>query len=790
MEVNTIVREKDGTLLLENDKGCRLQFHFDGRNWGLGTFYYQGMQTGSTITCFAQEETVGTQYCAQSYRIMENTAEKGSVCFTGVDGKLRLDVTVSLGKGSCCYELTYSIDPLHPVFHPLYVCVPFSAKRMEFLKYPYEDTIRPDCGRRLCYVPDRGRAPLLFGRERVQEKPVFVGVGYHLEDPYINGRMEFDPLEDNAVRIFSPFQGMARAIDLQCVTKLELLRADLEREKNASVQTFRILLSTAGSQFDCIRGYMASCGYSSQLEIRHSIDESKRALLRMYKDCNGYIPGIGYHQLIRFDTGNYDTTVPHGWYSKYIVTGPQILLAYELYRYWELNPVETWARERAFEMADFLIRMQESDGMFTNWDTDMNGISIMHPNDVEGTEFNSCIYSVSDMCLGIYHLSMLCREVKRAEGLDKADWQAGIALALDALANLVQGDGELGRNYNRNGRYDKLTSAIIEALQMFNDASRETGDEKFAQARDRLETWLFDRYLSVNDWSNGSVDGGAWQGGGWPPPHNNDLMGVFTYASYCVERYRECGDCSYIQKAKDAVAYIWASVVPVDLEGFSRRTRSLVREQDFYSIYGVLVRGNDSIESLPYLSKITGDPFFMLFYRIILQTQMDYQAFNRPYAGFHIGLECDFTGRNPIDKVAEGNSGYIVRFASEFLKSVNSPLAYRYVGGEGWGLGADYHLAFDPALGQGAPYVLCASTMVRNLVWDSKKKELSILLYDTEHAQGEVEICFDPALYDPERITVKINDGLTECKHTKDHERVLAIPYVHASPSLMIKIQF
>ena len=184
-------------------------------------------------------------------------------------------------------------------------------------------------------------------------------------------------------------------------------------------------------------------------------------------------------------------------------------------------------------------------------------------------------------------------------------------------------------------------------------------------------------------------------------------MGVFTFASYCVERYRNCGEQSYVRMAKDAIAYIWLSVTPTDIEGFSRRTRSLVREQDFYSIYGVLIRGNDSIESLPFLSKITGDPFFMRFYRIILQTQMDYQAFNQPYAGFHIGLECDDTGRNPIDQIAEGNHGYIVRFASEFLRSVNSPLAYSYIGGNGWGLGADYHLAFETKHLTNAPYVLC-----------------------------------------------------------------------------------
>lgn len=788
--MKNIINESNGAPVLENALGCRLVPFHDGVNWGLGTFCLNDVPLGGTIPFFAVEEFSKAQYRAQRYEIVENSPEKGVLRFHGKDGKLGFSVTVTMTGNSCACRLEYDFDPLHPIFHPLYIPVPFFSEYADFVKYPYEDTIRGSDDR-YAIRPDRSRAPFIFGSETIEGRSFYIGAGYDLKDPFHNGRIEYAPdaSPDMPFRIYTPFEGMARAIDLQCVTRLELLRADLTEDMERSRHKFHVVISAATNQYDCIRGYIEKSGYDTSVTMRHSIDRSVSALMDLYKNTKGYVRGKGYHQLIRFDTGDFDTTVPHGWYSKYIVTGPQILLAYELYKYWQTHQEESWARERAIEMADFLIEMQEDCGAFTNWDTDVGGTSIMHPNDVEGTKFNSCIYSISDMGIGLYHFYLLYNEMKAFEGIDNTHWKQSIDKAVYYMAGLVGENGELGRNYNLQGDYDKLTSGIIEALQVFDLACRQNGDEKLGQVRDRLENWLYDTFIKVNDWCNGSVDGGAWQGHGWPPPHNNDLMGVFTFAAYCVDRYMNSREDRYLQMAKDAVGYIWLSVSPIEIPGFTHGTRTLVREQDFYSIYGVLIRGNDSIECLPFLSKITGDPFFMQFYRIIIQNQIDYQDFNMPYAGFHIGLECDSTGREPIDKFAEGNNGYIVRFASEFLKSVNNPMAYRYVGGEGWGLGADYNLAFDPDFGENAPYILCASTMVRDAFWDREKAFMRIFLYDQNKRSGYLEIKWRPDIYPVSCTCVRVDGKTINASEVYDQaDQVIHISYRHDEPSKVVEI--
>ena len=574
-----IVSERNGVPVFENKLGCSLVPYHEGDAWGLGAFYLNGAKLGETVTNFAVEESVGRNYQLSAYQIIENSPERGSVRFFGKDGKLDFSVTVSLSSDSCAYTLEYDFDAMHPIFHPLYINVPFFSSKAAFVKYPYETTLVPPFGDRWVVNPDDSRAPFLIGMENLDGKDAYVGVGYFLSDHFEQGRFEFDPVvyPDDPLKIYTPFDGMARPINLQCITRLELIRTDLinQGQLNIPEHQFRFVISTASNQFDCVRAYIGCCGYDTSAPIRRSIDNSVSALMDLYKNTKGYVSGKGYHQLIRCDTGNFDTTVPHGWYSKYIVTGPDVQLAYELYKYWETHQQETWARQRAIEMANFLLTMQQPCGAFANWDTDVGGTSIMNPDDTRGTKFNACIYSMSDMGMGFYHLYLLYDEMKSFESINHSDWKAAADKGVDWMAGLVKSDGELARNYDLKGDYDKQTSGIIEALMAFDQAYRETGDKKFAEARDRVENWLYNKFIRLDDWCNGSVDGGAWQGTDWPPPHNNDLMGTFTFASYCVSRYQETGDEKYIQMAKDAVAYIWMSVCPIQIEGLPARDEHL-----------------------------------------------------------------------------------------------------------------------------------------------------------------------------------------------------------------------
>ncbi len=790
-KIKNIITDEEGVPVLENRLGCRLIPYREGNHYGLGSFFLDGKRLGGMVTSFAVEETVGKTYKASEYEIVENSPERGIVRFSGVDGKLEFSVNITLLNSSTGYRVDYEFDPIHPIYHPLYVNVPFKSSAMQFVKYPYEDSIVSSFNGRWAVEPDRGRVPFLYGCEYTEGETSFIGVGYELTQDFTRGRFEYDPnaFPDCPFKIYAPFWGMARPLNLQCVTRLELLCADLDEEYRRAKRGFSFIISTAKGKYECVKGYIDQSGYDPSVPICRSIDDSVAALMSLYRSTSGYVKGKGYHLLIRFDTGDYDTTIPHGWYSKYILTGPQIQLAYQLYRYWEDHKDESWARERAMEMAGFLVEMQEESGAFSNWDTDKGGISVIHPQNNEGTSFREYLYSVCDMSIGALFLSKLYEEMKGFENIDHPEWKNASMRAMDYLIDRMGPDGKLGGHYNREGNYHKETSGLSSALLALHQLYKETRDERYEEARVRLEDWLYNRFVRVDDWCNASRDAGAWQGAGWPPPHNNDNMNILSFATYCANLHKETGNERYLQLAKDAVSYLWLTSVPIQLRGYRHVTKGLQREQDFYSCYDVPFRSNEVIECLPYLSKVTGDPFFMGIYRMMIQTELHYQAIDKNFPGFYIGLKPDETGREPIDELAEERVGYIVRFAAFFLGSVNSPSAYRYVGGEGWGIGLDYNLPFNPSLGLDAPYVLSASTMVRDMSWNPESTMLSILLYDKHGRAGTLEVKWRPESHPILSAMIEIDGKVHKASEFYDYEKkVLSINYKHQQPTKAVKV--
>lgn len=787
--MKSIVSLENGVPVLENNIGCKLVTFREGNGFGLGTFFVNGVKVGGTVTYFVAEESLNQVYKATGFEILENTSETGKVRFTGKDGKLEFTATIALFANCSAYHIDFEFDPVHPIYHPLYLNVPFDSSRARFIKYPYEDTLNPDFKDRWTLIPDRGRVPFLFGCVNIGGRECFVGVGYPMNDNFTEGRFEYEPqaYPDAPFKIYTPFHGMARPVDLQCVTRLELLRTDLEEDYQRVKRKFQVIIATAENQYACIRGYAEQSQYNPHVPLKRSIDDSVGALMGVYKRIPGYIEGKGYPQLIRFSTGDFDTTFPHGWYSKFLVIAPQIQLAHELYLYWKKNQNETWARDRAIQIADFAVKMQSDNGAFTTWDIDRGGTTFMHPQNVEGTKFNAHIYSTSDIAFGTVHLFKLYEEMKAFEGVERGDWRDSALKAVRYLAGLVGDDGQMGRNYNISGEYDKENTQVAEVLIALDYISARMGDNQLASVRDRLEKWIYEHYIKINNWCNGSVDGGAWQGAGWPPPHNNDNMGALTFASYCVYRHLATGEARFLQMAKDVVMYQWLTVVPVQVPGCQRSTKGLVREQDFYSAYDIPFKGKELVDCLAYLSKVTGDPFFMQYYRMMIQTQMDYQAMDQPNPAFYIGLESNATGKEPINKLAEANMGYIIRFASLFLKSMNSPLAYRYVGGEGWGIGLDYNLPFNPDFGKGAPFVLSASTMVRDINWDPEKRIMAISLYDRMNRDGSLEIQWKPELGPVDRVTLLIDDSEAKAnQYYHSLNQIIRIPYQHRQPTVNV----
>jgi hypothetical protein len=358
------------------------------------------------------------------------------------------------------------------------------------------------------------------------------------------------------------------------------------------------------------------------------------------------------------------------------------------------------------------------------------------------------------------------------------------------MASLVGKNGEMGRIYSKDGYYDKQTACLSEVLIALDYVYQQTRDRELGDARDRLEKWLYNTHIKNNNWANGSADGGAWQGEGWPPPNNNDNMGVLTFATYCAYRHMQTGEARYLQMSKDAVMYQWLTAVPVQIPGVEYSTKGLQREQDFYSAYDIPIKGKEITDCLAYLSKVTGDPFFMQYFRMMIQTNMDYQAIDQPYAGFHIGLESDETGRQPVNRLAEPKVGYIVRFASIFLKAVTSVNTYSYVGGPDWGVGLDYNLAFRPDFGSKAPFVLCSSTLVRDIAWNEDNKVLKVALYDIFKKEGILEIKWKSNLYSISKAIITVNGKTIDAQkvYNPDQE-VIRIPYKHTDPTLIFNLQ-
>lgn len=786
--MQSMIHQKGGIPSLKNSLGAEWRpIQSDGR-WGLGCFCWNETPLGDPLPFFLAEESNQSVYTLSSWRVLEDTPQRASLLFEGVCGKLGIRVTAVMTADAPAVTFTYEIDPIHPVYHRVYAPIPFYAPKAVFLKYPYEDTLYAGSAR-WSVETDISRMPVSFGCEQLDGRDHFLCVGYHLDDPFDQGRFELDPkgAPDAPFRIYSPFKGMARHLDLQCITELELLHVDLEKERRDSIRTFRFIVSMGQTQYDCLKGYIDCNGYDKKPHIQYGVEEAKEQLYSLYKNAPGYIPGKGYTQLIRTDTGRCDSTVPHGWYSKDICPGPLCQLGYELYHYWRRLPGEVWARERAFEMADFLVASQLPNGLFTNVNSDTAKLFSSSAG-LLSAPLAKYIYNIGDMCLGAYHLYMLYDEVKAHEGVDHAEWKDAAQRTIRTVMASVGKDGSLGRNYNAMGEYDVQCAAVSEALMAMNYMYQDTGDEEIRRCRDLVEEHVYRRYVRLNDFADNCMDGGAWVGGG-TPPKDNDTMGLMGFVCYCMQRHQQTGEARYLQMAKDAFIYQFVCVIPIEIPGFSHRTRGLIREQDFYSAFDLPMRVNDYLDCLPYLSKVTGDPLFAQFFAIILQTEMDYQEKFHPYRGIHIGLQNDYDGRTPIDSIAERNSVYIIRFAALFLKAVNGPLSYQYVGSADWGVGRDYNLPFAASLGEHMPYILSCTGMIRNYTWDAETGTIHIWGFDRENETITVELQWNGCAASPEASLIRTAEGEVCVASCLGDNGVLTIRSSNAdAPSKMIDI--
>jgi hypothetical protein len=743
-ELEPIIRVEGEQITLHNDVGCKLAIHHQDGRYGLGTFYVNNVPLGAPIECFLTEDDVGDnardtlqqlwpgqwqpRFRPSKYQIVENSPERGVIKFWGQDGKFDGAVTITLGRSATGYRLDYDIAALKCITHPVYAAAPLWADKMQFVQFPFENPILPPFGGKWSIHPTRSTVPLMFGCEKIGDKPYYVGVGYCLSEPYQQGRLEYDAAGAGALKAYyisphaSGWLGRPRP------------------EEKASRYRLSMVIATAASQYDCVAGYRLQSDYDISTPVRRSLDDSIAGVMAMYRDCKGYVAlppnkNRAYRQQINPQTG---MPVEKG-YGFHVPIGVNVQLAYQLYRYWQDHRSETWAQQRAISMADFFVETQDSSGAVpTLWDTQERRFRAYQPK----IDKAGYIYATCQQAMGAQSLYRLYLARKRAEGIEVEAWKNSALRAIDDLVKKVEPNGLLGRNYDRQGKYDTACAADWPLLALDYFAT-ETKQAKYEDARTRLEQWVYETFIRTNHWFGWSSDAGWWLSE-TPPPWNVDALNSFTLATYCTQRYLYTGQPKYLDWAKHIIAYNWLMAVPTQFSEFKHVTKGLVREQEFYVTYDLPFRTCLWIDGLAQLSALSGDRFFADYYKLMVQTQLAYQNLPPQMQSFNIGLWWDASGADPADNVGEVGVNYIVEFCSLFLESVTGPGAYRYVGGPDWGVGLDYELKFQPQFDPAGPYVAGSRHRLDDAHWDPDSKTLHAKISGPPDAAGQLLVGWRP----------------------------------------------
>ena len=758
---------ENGNVTLKNSLGCKLVFdHKDGK-YGLGTFYLKDVKLGGTASTFLDEDNhyKWEDYRAARYEIIEDSPEKSAVRFSGTVGTgvqtRKFSVTITLPDKIPAYSIDYEagLTAFGSPKHPLYASIPFSNRAMEFVQYPMETPVTAPFRGQWSVVPHMSKVPLMFGCEKIDGEEFFVGVGYRLTgQDFTEGRLQYDTWNpDVPLKVFFPYRWY--------------------KEPRFHPQPYKLsmIVSTAKTQSDCIEGYMNLSGYDLFTPVRRTIDDSLSALMRALKTVPlkaVYVEGKGYRMRARSNSDEVCSYYPYLEFCR------NVQLAYQLYKYWESHPDETWAKTRALEMADFFVASQEKDGSLPLIWSPEHGYGTYYPP----LEKGGYIYSTAEMSLGAYNLYKIYLERKSFEKVDCEKWKNAAVKAMDYIVDKMGADGSLGRTFNKKGQYDDLYPAgwALIALDYFHE---KTGNEKYRQAMEKAERWNYKTYVRTNNYYNTCVDATYWSPEG-NPPQDHDTQTATNFANYYAFRYAKTRDPSYLQFAKDVVFFDWLERVPIEIPGYKYPTRGVGQEQDVWPTFD----GPWEVETrdcLPYLSKVTGDKFYAAFYKILIQTEMGFQAIDKKYPFNYIGLHPHPDREGPEDRLAEGDEVWI-SFTSFFLVDLNnSKSSHRYLGGRNWGVGLDYDLTFTPNAGPEEPYVVCASGTITSARWNAPKKELAITLTGKAAEHGAIAIKWDPkkSRLSQTRIAFDGEQGKELRKYFDPDTETLRIEYVQKQPS-------
>ena len=805
------IQGKDVTL--SNALGCRLAFYRDGDKYGMGTFFFRDAKLGDTVTTFLKEDSnyVWDEYQATRYEIEENTPQRGTIRFYGVVGggernmSSKWMVSITLTSENTAYQIHYKVEPYlwSARFHALYGSVPFNNAAMQFVQYPLENSVRPPYAGRWELYPDVGKAPFIFGKQNLQGADYFVGVGYKLtEQDFTQGRLQYDAGDGGApFRIYFPYRWYPAAIDFGSEAASRE-PAESDPSFRAPAYEMHMIVSTAGSQAACIRGYRETSGFDVSTPARRTIDDSVKALMRAYKDAplqTVYVPGKGYRGRAWANSDE------RGNYYVYIWPGSNVQLALQLYEYWAQHPSETWAKERAIEMANFFLKSQLPNGAVPrNWDEEMQRYTAESPNLLPA----GFIYCPWNTAQGAENLYKLYLERKRVEKIDETRWKDSALLGMHWIVQHVDAEGLLAHSYDKNDKSSGMIgSAPAIALRALDYFSQETHDKQYDRARDRLEAWYYKTFAEVNEYYNDEDDTYTWR----PPASSvqfkdNDGIETFDFAAYCAVRYMETKEPRYLHWAEDVAAYGWLERMPVEMPRFTHGTRGLLEEQNIWPMYDV-PWASVSNRAFAYLADITGDRFYADYYKLLIQTQLSYQQVDEKYAFFAsvLGRTPDLkkaafgevsaaSSRRPYDrlqeKVGDKIGVWLIWYTSFFLEDMKAPYMYSYFGGKDWGVGMDYELPFKPEFGD-HPYVAAATTRLTSAGWDAKRQSLYAILNGEAGSGGSLKVKWDAAKYPTAGVTVVV-DGKAAAASTWHYDadgQTLSVAYEQQEPTVRIEIQ-
>ena len=811
--VANIISVNNGEVSLSNPLGCRLVIYHDGKGYGLGTFSFHDAKMGGTLTTFLREDNnyVWDEYKANRYEIVENTPERGTIKFYGVVGggernmSSKWNASITLTSRNTAYEIHYQVEPYlwSARFHPLYVSVPFTNAEMQFVQYPLETPLRPPFTGHWEVYPDVGKVPFIFGKETIQGAGYFVGVGYSLTgQDYTRGRLQYDAVQANdPLKIYFPYHWYPASIDWGSAALAHEPPEESPKFRTPGYE-LRMIVSTAEDQAACIRGYREASGFDVSTPIRRSIDDSMKALMRAYKDAplnTFYIPGKGYRGR------GWANSDDRGNYYVYIWPGSNVQLAYQLYEYWTQHPTETWAKERAIEMANFFIKSQLPNGAVArNWDEEKQEYTAEAPN-LPPAGFIYCPWNTS---LGAENLYKLYLERKRVENIDETKWKDSALLGMNWIVSRINAEGLLAHSYDKNDKSSGMIgSAPSYALRALDSIYQETQDEKYDRARAKLEAWYYKNFAAVNDYYNDLDDTYTWRPPASSPQfRDNDALLTFDFAAYCAKRYMETREPRYLQWAKDVTAYGWLTRMPVQMPGFTHGTRGIIEEQTIWPMYDVpWASGSDRV--FAYLALLTGDPFYAEYYKLLIQTQISFQQYDEKYPFFAsvlsrtpdmekvpLGEAEASSSRRPYDRLQETIDGkigvWLIWYTAFFLEDMKAPYMYSYFGGKDWGVGMDYALDFKPDFGDN-PYIMAASTRLTSAGWNEQDHSLYAHLNGEAGSKGTLRLKWDPVKYPPAQVVVEIDGKAISPGAWKydPADQSLTVKYEHRESTVEIEVR-